>query len=661
MPRIQQLSTQVINKIAAGEVIERPASVVKELLENSVDAGATRIDVDIEEGGAELIRITDNGCGIDPEDFPLAVSSHATSKLREADDLFRVMTMGFRGEALASISEVSRFRIRSGTSESDTAYELTVDAGESSDVKPTAGAVGTQIEVRELFCSVPVRRKFLKRASTEFGHISEQFTRIALSNPRLHLTLRHNGKSVYELPPCDRLADRLALFFGRELAESLIWVENAAGVDDEHMIRLWGYVAPPNFSHNTRKQQYLFLNGRWFQDRSLQHALGEAYRGLLMVGRQPIGFLFLEMPAAMVDVNVHPAKSEVRFVDSSNCYRLLLSTLRTKFLTLDLPGKLDAEKMKPDVPEEKQLEMRVDFADWAKEALSSAPTPTPESSSQSSSYGVPTTSPVSPIPAPGHVDPFTVPDHGDRSTSAVAEGNDPAFVAPTPIENDSLGSDVAHRKPIAPTMREWSARQQPPSAATQFEPATFRALQVHDTYLVVETTDGLTVIDQHALHERVMYESLRRRVLSGDVEIQKLLIPTPVELAPREAATLEDHQELLSELGIEIEPFGNATVLVSSLPPMLAKADLTALMRDVAEQLESSAKKTERRDLIDSLLHMMSCKAAIKAGQRLKTEEIDALLSQRDLIDDSHHCPHGRPTALTLSRDELDKQFGRLG
>lgn len=648
MPRIQQLSPQVINKIAAGEVIERPSSVVKELLENSVDAGATRIDVDIEEGGAELIRITDNGCGIEPDDFPLAVASHATSKLREADDLFRVMTMGFRGEALASISEVSRFRIRSRTAESDTAYELTVDAGKSGEVKPTSGAVGTQIEVRELFCSVPVRRKFLKRASTEFGHVSEQFTRVALANPRLHLTLRHNGKSVYDLPPCDRLADRLALFFGRELAESLIWVENAAGIDDDHIIKLWGYVAPPSHSHNTRKQQYMFLNGRCFQDRSLQHALSEAYRGLLMVGRQPIAFLFLEMPASLVDVNVHPAKTEVRFVDASNCYRLVLSTLRTKFLTLDLPSKLDAEKMKPDVAPETQLEMRVDFAEWAKDALASAPTPSPTA-----------------LPTPtitSHEQSWTAADPADMATALrVAEGDHPSHVAASPIDAHSLGTSIAHQKPIAPTMREWSARHAPPSSATRFEPATFRALQVHDTYLVVETTEGLTVIDQHALHERIMYETLRRRVLAGDVEVQKLLIPASIELAPREAATLEDHKELLAELGIEVEPFGSATILVSSLPPMLAKADLTVLLREVAEQLESSAKKTERRDLIDSLLHMMSCKAAIKAGQKLKPEEIDALLSQRDLIDDSHHCPHGRPTALTLSRDELDRQFGRLG
>lgn len=641
MPRIHQLSTQVINKIAAGEVIERPASVVKELLENSVDAGATRIDVDIEEGGAELIRITDNGCGVDPEDFPLAVASHATSKLREADDLFRVMTMGFRGEALASISEVSRFRIRSRTPEADAAYELSVDAGKMGALKPTSGAIGTQIEVRELFCSVPVRRKFLKRASTEFGHISEQFTRVALANPQLHLTLRHNGKSVFELPPCDRLADRLALFFGRELAESLIWVENAAGVDDDHIIKIWGYVAPPSFSHNTRKQQYLFLNGRWFQDRSLQHALGEAYRGLLMVGRQPIGFLFLEMPAAMVDVNVHPAKSEVRFVDSSNCYRLLLSTLRTKFLTLDLPNKLDADKLKPDTPPEKQLEMRVDFADWAKQALATAPTP-------NATAAWPTTS-GSDAPAVGTfaqqtlspTSDLTRPDAGYESPTAQPgvtslDSQDPVFVA-----NQAV-----------PTL---------PSARTQFEPATFRALQVHDTYLVVETGDGLTVIDQHALHERIMYETLRRRVLAGDVEVQKMLIPTTVELAPREAATLDDHKEMLVELGLEIEQFGNGTVLLSSLPPMLSRADPAALLREIAEQLESSAKKTERRDLIDSLLHMMSCKAAIKAGQKLKTEEIDFLLGQRDLIDDSHHCPHGRPTALTLSREELDRQFGRLG
>src|SRR6266478_1288747 len=335
MPRIHPLSPQVVNKIAAGEVIERPASVLKELLENSVDALATRIDVDIVEGGMELIRVVDDGEGIHPDDLPLAVASHATSKLREADDLFRVQTLGFRGEALASIAEVSRFRIRSRQHDQPTGAEMEVVTGDHHPSRPCGGPAGTLIEVRDLFASTPVRRRFLKQPSTEFGHISEQFTKIALAHPRLHLVLRHNERPVYELPAAEKLLDRISLFFGSELAKNLIWVES-----EFEQVKLWGYVGHPSQSKATRKGQYLFLNGRWIQDRSLQHALGEAYRGLLMVGRNPVTFLFLEMPADLVDVNVHPTKAEVRFLESQKLYRQLLAMLRTRFLSMDLDSPL---------------------------------------------------------------------------------------------------------------------------------------------------------------------------------------------------------------------------------------------------------------------------------------------------------------------------------
>ena len=313
MSRIRQLDPTVINKIAAGEVIERPASVVKELLENSIDALATRIEVDIEEGGSELIRVADNGCGIHPQDLLLSVTSHATSKIADDADLFRVHTMGFRGEALASISSVSRFTVKSRQEDSPAGVELTVEGGHPSQAGECGCPIGTIIEVRQLFFNTPVRRKFLKRTATEFGHISEQFVRIAIANPRLHMVLRHNGKMVYEQPASAGLAERLRLFYGDELSDQLIEVESETGEGD-NLVRLWGFVAHPNYSKSTRKSQYLFLNGRWIQDGSLQHALREAYRGLLMVGRFPVCFLFLEMQPDQVDVNVHPTKMEVRFL-----------------------------------------------------------------------------------------------------------------------------------------------------------------------------------------------------------------------------------------------------------------------------------------------------------------------------------------------------------
>ena len=368
--RIQKLSASVVNKIAAGEVIERPASAVKELLENSVDALATRIEVDVAQGGAELIRICDDGEGIHPEDLELAVTSHATSKIADADDLFRVHTLGFRGEALASIAEVSRFRIRSRPRDEPQGTELDVECGIVKEPRPCGCPPGTTIEIRQLFLNTPVRRKFLKSPQTEFAHIVEQFTRIALAHPRLHLVLRHNDRLVHELPATGQLIDRLELFLGSELARSLIPVES-----EHDGVRLWGYVAHPSQSKATRKGQYLFLNGRWITDRSLQHALSEAYRGLLMVGRYPIAFLFLEMPSDLVDVNVHPTKSEVRFQDSQRLYRQLLSTLRTRFLGMDLDSVLSVGARGPGVQPTPQpdaaetLRAQQELAAWAKDQL----------------------------------------------------------------------------------------------------------------------------------------------------------------------------------------------------------------------------------------------------------------------------------------------------
>lgn len=625
MGRIQQLSPQVINKIAAGEVIERPASVVKELLENSIDALSTRIEVDIVEGGTELIRIADDGEGIHPDDLLLSVASHATSKISDADDLFEVRTMGFRGEALASISEVSQFTIRTRQPDTESGWELEVRGGEIQPARPCGAPVGTTIEVRDLFFNTPVRRKFLKTPGTELGHICEQFTRIALANPRLHLVLRHNQRVVYELPAVDKLIDRLRLFYGSELADQLIWVESQM-----QSYRIWGYVAHPSQSKSSRKGQYLFLNGRWIQDRTLQHALTEAYRGLLMVGRQPIAYLFLEMPPEQVDVNVHPTKSEVRFRESQALYRLLLSAIRTKFLSMDLESGMklpsgspnsQAQSVTPDPY--RQLELQHELADWAKNQIAVArEIPPPE-----------------PPPAWG-----TLEDLPERSAGEALEEqitftrNDLPPGLPTPhfsSPTTSLGL-AAHG-------------------------STPPVLQVQDTYLIVETHDGMAIIDQHALHERILYEHFRNRVLAGNVESQRMLIPESIELGPAEAAILVDHRETLSKLGLEIDDFGGNTVLLTRYPVMLARADRTALVKDVAERLINAEQTPTRRDLLDDLLNMMACKAAIKAGQRLTPEEMESLLAQRHLVENAHHCPHGRPTILNLTRADLDRQFGRLG
>ena len=632
MPRIQQLPPEVVNQIAAGEVIERPASVLKELVENSLDALATRIEVDIERGGFDLIRVSDDGEGIAHDDLPLAVASHATSKISSADDLFRVRTMGFRGEALASIASVSRFRLRSRTAESDLGHEIAANGATCSEPQRCGCPVGTTVEIRDLFHNTPVRRKFLKTVSTEFGHLTEQFTRIALANPRLHAVLRHNGKPVFELPPTDRLLDRLTLFHGRELGEQLLWVESQS--DD---IRLWGYVGHPSLSRPSRKGQYLFLNGRWIQDRSLQHAMGEAYRGLLMVGRYPVLYLFLEVPPQLVDVNVHPTKAEVRFENGQVLYRTLLATLRQRFLSLgfetavSLPGVRQSE---PAVPAATREQVQTEFASWADSALS-AWSPEDAGASLAASEAVSSVA-VAELPSP-----WDRPDSCTHLNNISEEDHRTAGTEPfvnSASERREAVREAVDRSPTRPA----------------------RAMQILDTYLVLETDKGLTLIDQHALHERIMYEHLRPRVLAHAVEVQRLLVPDAVELTPKETALLLGERETLRQIGYDIEEFGRNTLLLSGYPAMLRKADHHAVLRDLADGLAEN-QGPNRRDLLDKLLHMMSCKAAIKAGQRLTEPEIEALLAQRHLVDDAHHCPHGRPTALVLSRNELDRQFGRLG
>jgi len=649
--RIQVLSSAVVNKIAAGEVIERPASVIKELLENSLDALSTRIDVEIEQGGAELIRIVDDGEGMLPEDLPLAVTSHATSKLKQADDLFCVQTMGFRGEALASIAEVSKFRIRSRSAEQEIGAELAVDCGTRSEIAPVGCPQGTQIEIRHLFCNTPVRRNFLKKQGTEFGYISDQFTRVALACPRLQMSLSHNGKSVYQLPATHDLLQRLRLFFGSKVVDQLIPIEA------EHSgIRLWGYVGHPALNKSTRKSQYLFLNGRYIQDRSLQHALNEAYRGLVMVGRHPVAFLFLEMPSDQVDVNVHPTKSEVRFRDSQLLFRLLLSTLRTKFLQSDLQSELSLNQPRKEEainqPQSKQSKVEQDLVSWAKiqlekqVGLASSDTGQANSNSNTgSSVGN------------DHSFSAAVGEHRPNQTKSPMpqvygdQNNQP---------NDSTVSTPGELSESQELQTHSGDAPQPNRPHLDYTRPQIQALQIDDCYIVLSTDQGLTVIDQHALHERVLYERFRHKILDGRVEVQKLLVPITIEMEEKPAALLLDHQELLLELGFGVEEFGRGMIAVSSHPVFLGMNVIEDVIRDFAEKFDASANVT-RRELLDETLHMMACKAAIKAGDKLTPEEILSLLAERENVEDAHHCPHGRPTALVLSREDLDKQFGRLG
>jgi DNA mismatch repair protein MutL len=469
----------------------------------------------------------------------------------------------------------------------------------------------------------------------------------------LTASLRHNQRSVYELPPTGQVLDRLKLFFGSDVADKLIWVESQTTE-----ARIWGYVAHPSESRSTRKGQYLFLNGRWIQDRSLQHALGEAYRGLLMTGRYPVAFLFLELAPELVDVNVHPTKAEVRFRDNQPLYRLLLSAIRTRFLSANLESTISVpkaagwrfESFSPDrggLDGPVQRDAQLELAEWARNQLGQWKAP--------SAAGDESTSPSWPFPAPASAD--GMPSH----FAATDE--------PRPIETSA--SAFAGPSPAVPGIGAQVPGMSGPAASIVSRPGGDNGLgreqglrqvmQVHDCYLVVETADGITVIDQHALHERVMYEHLRHRVDEGAVESQRMLVPQPLEFSDREAATLLEHTDVLNQIGYRLEEFGGATVLLTAYPAILAHADHDRILRDAAESLGSSGQRPSRRDILDGLLHLMACKAAVKAGQRLKPEEMESLLAQRHLIDDAHHCPHGRPTALVLTRAELDRQFGRLG
>lgn len=650
---INRLPPSVINQIAAGEVVERPASVVKELLENAIDGGATRIDLTVERGGKDLIRIADNGRGIAADDLPLAFQPHATSKLAVADDLCRISTLGFRGEALAAIAEISKTRCQSRQASSSEGQEITIDGGRAGEISPTGCPEGTVIEVRNLFFNTPVRRSFLKSDSTESGHVQDMFSRIALSCPTVHLTFRSGGKLVHDLPPVTGIRDRVAVFFGRELADSLLWVESR--IESTH---LWGYVAHPSQSRSSPKSQFLYVGGRFVRDRSLAHALTEAYRGLLMVGRAPVAFLHLDLPPEEVDVNVHPTKVEVRFRDSQRIYSQLLSTVRQTFLGSDLHARLQTAEVFPTNetqasnpvatgrPEPPLTlsggdERRQEVASWFTTSPVAEFKPFPTSSLGRGSSPVDWSRDLGPAARLGsspRFDEFTS-SHPGNADRTVHDSFQPVG------RPDSLSQPLDSSSP---------------SAALTSPRQALRAIQLHDSYLVAETDDGMMVIDQHALHERILYEDLRKRVQRGNVESQRLLVPEPVNLSAGEAEVVVEHREALRDLGIEVEPFGGDTVLVNSTPSMLNGVAPDQLLRDLAEHLLSKPIPPSRDALLADLLHMIACKAAVKAGQKLSAEEVAALIESRHLVNDSHHCPHGRPTALMFTKTELERQFGRI-
>ena len=618
MPSINALPRHLVNMIAAGEVIERPASVVKELLENALDAGATAIDVEVEDGGRRLIRVRDNGAGMEADDLALAFASHATSKIADADDLLNIASMGFRGEALASIGSVSHAHIvtRRRGAPAGAGHEIRSSGDQIDQVRPAAAAEGTAVTVRDLFFNTPARRKFMRTANTEFGHIVEQLARVALPHRRVALTLTHNGRETHRLPPAETLRQRVRDFFGAELAESLI--DFAA---DEGQVKLSGLIAPPSAARASGRWQYFFVNRRCVRDRTLAHALREAYRGLVEPSRSPVAFIFLDVEAGEVDVNVHPAKIEVRFRQGQLLHSQLLGVLRETLNRSDLAPAvaIDAGGAEgaPEIDDERRRSLKQALADFFK---SGPPAQRQLDYPRRSGGSVRAAAPAAPQAGPG-------PAAGTQTVAAEA---------PAPAEAGAADHP------------SWS-----PAAVAG-------AIQIHHSYIVTATEDGLAIIDQHALHERIIFEELSARLAEGKLLSQRLLIPETIEVSESDKALLGERAELLARLGFEVTEFGPNSVAINALPSLLAerKVPAAAFLRDLLDELADHA-AAEGGELLEQVLATMACKAAVKAGQPLTGEEIDALLARRSAADRSSACPHGRPTTLTLTLDQLARQFKR--
>jgi DNA mismatch repair protein MutL len=604
---INILPTHLVNKIAAGEVIERPASVVKELVENAIDAGATQIDVVIEEGGSKRIAVTDNGGGMGPEDLARAFIPHATSKITCDEDLFNIFTMGFRGEALASIASISHARIVTRPTGQDEGWQIDSSGETTGDVRPAAAAEGTSVFIDDLFFNTPARRKFLRKASTEYGHIAEQLTRLALPHPQIAFTLSHNGRETVNLPPASSTAQRIGDLLGSDVAAELIPI--AAGDDS---LSVAGLISSPAAARGSSKWQYVFLNGRYVRDRLLAHALKEAYRGLVDPSRFPLVFAFIQIDPEDVDVNVHPTKIEVRFRNGQAVHSVLLTAMRDALnqAQLNPSVRVPAPELVSEEPSgARQASLRQALTDFFRSPPKPAPT-------------------------------LSFPQ------------------APPPVSDDSAAAGAvipaAYTPPAGDT---FESEQAAPTAMAAQQPALF---QVANTFIVVGSDDGVEIIDQHALHERILYNEFRARMMDAPLEAQQLLIPATVTITAHEADLLNHSADLLARVGIGIESFGPNTVAIQRFPSLLTArhTDPARFLRALLDRLsEDEAAHSEH--LLEHILEVMACKAAIKAGDPLSQPEMMELLAKRHGLEQASACPHGRPTTLTLSLDDLARQFQR--
>ncbi len=583
---IQVLPKILVDKIAAGEVIERPASVVKELVENSLDADAGRIQVELKKGGSQLIRVIDDGHGMDKSDISLAFFSHATSKLEEEGDLFDIRTMGFRGEALSSIASISRARIVSRCHDSDVGHEIRAEGGEIGDVKVCGAPPGTQVEVRNLFYNVPVRRKFMKTPATEMAHVTEAVTRLALAHPEVGFVLEHNGREVFNLPAAEDRARRLGEFFGREIADNIIPLR-----ERYPEVEIEGYLLPPSVNRSNTTMQYTYVNKRYVREKTLMHAISEGYKGLMQRGQRPVCFLFLTMDPGDVDVNVHPTKVEVKFRESGEIHSRVVSAMRKTLRQAKLTPQVNLSEPESQDVEERSESIRNAISDF-----------------------------------------FAGRDSAAQSDKDTGSGE-----------------------------RFTGRREESVDGTARTEPDVHygNTMQMLDAFIVEEAGDGIRLIDQHALHERILYNQMKTSLQEGPLNSQQLLVPDMVELSASEFYTVMDLQDELKRFGMEIESFGDNTIVVRSFPQILGNFEGETFFRELLDDLPEDAGNREVDGRLDELLKIMACRGAVKAGDRLSPKQIQKILQQRDESGRTDTCPHGRPTSIILSHRELNKQFGR--
>ena len=612
---IHRLSPRLANQIAAGEVVERPASVVKELLENALDAGADRLEIEIEGAGKRLIRIRDNGCGISAEDLPLALARHATSKIDSLDDLEAVRTLGFRGEALASIGSVSRLSITSNDSAEGPGHRAASEGRDQAvTVTPAPHPRGTTVEVRDLFFNTPARRKFLRTEKTEFGHLEEVVKRLALARFDVAFDLRHNGRSVHRLRPAETEAEqrrRVASVCGPAFLEQSLPLEREAPG-----LRLAGWIGLPAFSRSQADLQYFFVNGRIVRDKVVAHAVRQAYRDVLYHGRHPAYLLYLEVDPAQVDVNVHPTKHEVRFRESRAVHNLIYGTLHRALADLR-PGDSPA----------------------AAPAAGLAGEPGPASVPAQGGLGLArAAAPAG--PAPGS---WTPPSPGDRGPAPAAafESYGRLYGAP--------GEAIA----------ETAGAVESDAGGEEIPPLGYAIAQLKGVYVLAENAEGLVLVDMHAAHERITYERLKRARDSEGIRSQPLLVPESVAVSAREAALAETHGDWFASLGFTVERAGEESLLVREVPVSLRDADVPQLLRDVLADLgeHGSSERIAARE--DELLSTMACHGSVRANRRLTIPEMNGLLRDMEATERSGQCNHGRPTWTRLTLAELDRLFLR--